>query len=247
MTDKDSLRTRSTARDPLTKNENVLSLEGVRVNPQNPMDAVYPTTSSPPTPAPSPRPVMSEPGASSSGSSATVIPNRSAPTPHDLTAEAIAWSSLAPAHLRNLPSSALNSLLMSALPHLTPTQLTHFASVLPPRLKRDFLADLPPEIALHILGFVDDVKTLARASRVSRTWRVLVNDDAPWKTLCARRGFEVEQADEQMLAHANVPPHRRLSDTSGAMTSVRNIWASPPWEDTPPESRHHYGITCCAC
>lgn len=230
--DKDSLRTRGTAHDPLTSSENVLSLEGIQVEPQNPMIAAYPNILSPPTPAPSPRPLMSEPGTSSSGSSTATIATRSASTAHDLTAEAIAWSSLAPAHLRNLPTSALDSLLVSALPHLTHSQLTHLASILPPRLKRDFLADLPPEIALHILSFVDDAKTLTRASSVSRTWRVLVNDDTPWKILCARRGFEVEERDEIMSTSANVRTRGRLPDSSGPFASVRNLWAPPPLEDS---------------
>ncbi|KAF8512327.1 WD40-repeat-containing domain protein [Gautieria morchelliformis] len=166
--DHDSMRARGTAHRPLTANKNVhSSTHGGRVRTHNAVSlltATRPNPFSPPTPAPTPQPLMPEPGPSSSGSTST--------------------------HLRNLPSSAIDSLLISTLPHLTHAQLVHLASILPACHKRDFLADLPPEIALHILSFVDDVGTLARAGRVSRTWRLLVNDDAPWKIMCARRGFE---------------------------------------------------------
>jgi len=67
-----------------------------------------------------------------------------------------------------------------------------------PNRRRDFLADLPPEVALLILSFVNDVRTLSRASRVSRTWKTLVEDEVPWKVLCARRGFEMERGQEMV-------------------------------------------------
>lgn len=74
-----------------------------------------------------------------------------------------------------------------------------------PRLKRDFLRELPPELALHCLSFVslrlprpfgsppdfqvDDVKTLGRASQVSRYWYNLLQDDSTWKDICTRNKF----------------------------------------------------------
>ncbi|KAG6865145.1 hypothetical protein C0991_004827 [Blastosporella zonata] len=56
-------------------------------------------------------------------------------------------------------------------------------------LKRDFLSILPPELALHILGFVDNPVTLLRTSAVSRTWRALAVSEGLWKQMCIKWGF----------------------------------------------------------
>lgn len=41
----------------------------------------------------------------------------------------------------------------------------------------------------QILSFVDDAKTLARASQVSRLWRDLLSDDMAWKLLCEKHAY----------------------------------------------------------
>ena len=33
---------------------------------------------------------------------------------------------------------------------------------------------------------------------MSRTWKTLVEDEVPWKVLCARRGFEMERGQEMV-------------------------------------------------
>ena len=201
----------------------------------------------PPTPAPSPGPFMPESGGCAPGCDIVTI----TPTHQDASAAASAWSSLAPAHVQHLSGSSLNALLTIILRHLTPAQLMDIASQLPARLKRDFIADLPPEIALHILSFVDDVKTLARASQVSRAWRVLANDEAPWRILCARRGFEPEEDDGAAPPHGRVGSRgRSLLSTSagppgtdvnvGAMTSVMNLWSATSRYDTLSESENFH-------
>lgn len=59
-----------------------------------------------------------------------------------------------------------------------------------PKLKIDFLQQLPPELALHVLSFVDDPRTLARAARVSRYWSRLLQDESMWKALCIKHRLE---------------------------------------------------------
>ncbi|KDN39439.1 hypothetical protein RSAG8_08845, partial [Rhizoctonia solani AG-8 WAC10335] len=68
-------------------------------------------------------------------------------------------------------------------------QLVHANALIQPRLKRDFLRELPSEVALYVLGLIDDAKTLARASQVSRFWNALVADEWTWKVLCDRAGY----------------------------------------------------------
>ena len=70
-----------------------------------------------------------------------------------------------------------------------PSTLSPLIHLITPRLKRDFLKTLPVELSFHVLSFVDEVKTLSRASGVSRFWRALLEDDATWKRMCWKSGF----------------------------------------------------------
>ncbi|WAQ82387.1 hypothetical protein PtA15_2A704 [Puccinia triticina] len=98
----------------------------------------------------------------------------------------------------SLPSRA--HFLSALLPSLNLNELTSLSARILPRLKRDFLRELPIEISLHILSFVDDPKTLMRAGMVSRFWRSLVSDEATWKGMCSRRGFSNSAAQPASLA-----------------------------------------------
>lgn len=41
----------------------------------------------------------------------------------------------------------------------------------------------------QVLAFIDDPKTLARSSQVSRRWRELLDDDMTWKHLCDKHSY----------------------------------------------------------
>lgn len=71
------------------------------------------------------------------------------------------------------------------------TQLTFLNSLIAPRLKVDFLKELPPEIALNILSFIDQPSTLARATCVSKYWNALVRDETLWRSLCKTHQYHV--------------------------------------------------------
>ena len=51
-------------------------------------------------------------------------------------------------------------------------------NIIAPSLRRDFLTDLPPELGVHILGYLD-ARALCRATRVCARWRRLV--DGEWR------------------------------------------------------------------
>lgn len=86
-----------------------------------------------------------------------------------------------------------------------------------PRLKRDFMKELPMELALHCLSFVcrlqlkgyatelicqvEDARTLARASQVSRYWFTLLQDEQTWKEMCERNRFLPLRSP--LLAHSS--------------------------------------------
>ncbi|TBU45168.1 WD40 repeat-like protein [Dichomitus squalens] len=92
-------------------------------------------------------------------------------------------------HFAGLSPASRRQHLYALIQECTPSELLFLSTTIAPLLKRDFLRALPPEVSLHILGFVDDPRTLARAARVSRYWNELLKDDYLWKTLCIRHGF----------------------------------------------------------
>lgn len=69
------------------------------------------------------------------------------------------------------------------------SQLVYLNELIAPKLKIDFLKELPIEISLHILTFIDDPKTLARAACVSTFWNTLLKDEAAWKSLCTKHQY----------------------------------------------------------
>ncbi|KAJ7281976.1 WD40 repeat-like protein [Mycena rebaudengoi] len=79
--------------------------------------------------------------------------------------------------------------LASLLHSLSPSELLFVSTTIAPLLKRDFVADLPIELALIVLSFIDEPRTLARASCVSRRWRAMVADEAIWRGMCIRMGY----------------------------------------------------------
>ena len=72
-------------------------------------------------------------------------------------------------------------------------------------LKRDFLRELPTELALHILSYIDNLYDLVRnVGGVCKHWRRLSNDDWLWRQMCRRWEFEVP-LDPQVLGDDHIP------------------------------------------
>ncbi|KAI0918296.1 hypothetical protein AcV5_010439 [Taiwanofungus camphoratus] len=143
-----------------------LSLPSTAMAPP-PLDStLYVPIVSPPTPAPSPRP----------GSPS--LPIAFDPTYLSRTEFAV------------LPPVLRLRYLSALLSDCTPAELLFVNTTIAPLLKRDFLRELPPEVAIHILSFIDDPRTLVRASRVSKAWNRLVDDPCLWKRMCAIHGYD---------------------------------------------------------
>jgi len=64
--------------------------------------------------------------------------------------------------------------------------LNHIKNQIEPYFQRDFIRDLPRELALHILKYLP-ANDLARASRTCRAWYETCNDILLWKNLCQTR------------------------------------------------------------
>lgn len=142
---------------------------------------VYMPAASPPTPAPSPGPT------SSLFADAFYLSKA-----HPASYDPANLSRIEFANLAALGPASRKRYLLSLLNDCTPSELLFISQTIAPMLRRDFLAELPPEIALHILSFVDDPKTLARASQVSKRWHDLVQDEWLWKTMCGTYRFNME-------------------------------------------------------
>ncbi|KAI7882776.1 hypothetical protein K492DRAFT_224118 [Lichtheimia hyalospora FSU 10163] len=67
--------------------------------------------------------------------------------------------------------------------------LAYVHDIIEPKLKIDFLKELPIELSLHVLSFIDNPKDLANAVRVSPFWNSLLKDEATWKSLCTRHRY----------------------------------------------------------
>lgn len=91
-----------------------------------------------------------------------------------------------------------------------------------PRLRRDFLKELPLELALHCMSFVchvspvqqvladlqiSDARTLGRAAQVSTYWNELFSDEQTWKEIYDRHVGKSDTAfippsDSPFLTHS---------------------------------------------
>jgi F-box and WD-40 domain protein CDC4 len=72
----------------------------------------------------------------------------------------------------------------------------HFvADVVNPALKRDFIASLPPELGLQIIGYLD-VKAMCSAAQVSKHWRTLVDThEGAWEELIDKDGYKLPHGE----------------------------------------------------
>src|SRR5690606_20802380 len=71
------------------------------------------------------------------------------------------------------------------------------------QMQRDLIAELPPEICLCILSYLE-VSELVLGSRVSLTWNRHCNDDRLWRLLCGR-AWEGKLAAPPLPLHPQMP------------------------------------------
>lgn len=91
----------------------------------------------------------------------------------------------------NLPPNIQTYLMHHLLRRCNKTTLQIVATLVNPTLKRDFLALLPFELAFNILKELD-VKSLCRATQVSKRWKEIVDaDEWIWKMRFDVDGFKL--------------------------------------------------------
>lgn len=92
----------------------------------------------------------------------------------------------------------LKSYVMHQLLRRCPKPTLHLvADVVNPALKCDFLGMLPNELSQHIVSYLD-VRSMCRASQVSKKWRNTINSaEDPWKKLFDDDGFALPVGELQ--------------------------------------------------
>jgi len=187
----------------------------------------------PPTPAPSPRPISPAPSVISLTSS--IVPQVE---PLPFQAFLNEFHSLGPITRQDY--------LAALLSHCSSRELFFISTRIAPLLKRDFLADLPIELSLHILSFVDHPRTLARIACVSRRWHALVQDEQAWRGLARAFHFDPalhgpcepdsDECDTIGITHSRIPhvltlprllrPLRTLQSTQSSQALFKYAWST---------------------
>lgn len=176
---------------------------------------------SPPTPAPSPRPL-----------------SPSSPK-QALTSDPISFTLDVLPRFTQLTASQRRDFLTHLLAACDVDQLVHANALIQPRLKRDFLRELPSEVALLVLAFVDDAKTLARASQASRFWYALLADEWTWKMMCERAGYGSPKSGNGLMIE-----RPRFGSVSGNAEDIRralrklSITSGPELDDLDAEESY---------
>ncbi|KAL4867688.1 hypothetical protein BDV12DRAFT_170905 [Aspergillus spectabilis] len=132
---------------------------------------------SPPTPAPSPTPHQRPPAWRSAEEEDTLLLNTRI-------------------QFNSLSGPKKQQFLEAILSLCNSQQLSFVSSYVAPRLRKDPFSVFPTEISLRVLSFVEDPKTLARSSQVSRRWHELLNDDITWKNLCEKHAYTHQRPAE---------------------------------------------------
>lgn len=187
----------------------------------------------PPTPAPSPRPIS--PAQSVISLTPSLVPQVESPPFQSLIDE-----------FQSLGSISRQEYLVALLSHCSSRELFFISTRIAPLLKRDFLADLPIELSLHILNFVDHPRTLARIACVSRKWHALVQDEQAWRGLASAYHFDpalhgpfepdMDEGDTMGVTHLQIPnvlslprlprPPRALQQAQSSQALFKYAWST---------------------
>lgn len=157
----------------------------------------------PPSPLPSPHgsppPENIWPSAPPSGPSS---PQPQAPLQPDFALTTLLTLPSLLAHFTALPAPLQSHVLLTLLRHSPLPVLRTLHSVLTPTLARDFITLLPPEIVSQILSYLP-VSALARASRVSKAWRSIIDSDIVlWRDLLKNTDIWFGGDSEQAFANS---------------------------------------------
>jgi len=164
----------------------------------------------PPSPLPSPHgsppPPNIWPSAPPSGASS---PQPQLPIQPDASLATLMSLPSLVTHFSGLPTQLQSHFLITLLRHSPLPVLRTVHSVLTPILARDFLTLLPPELVSHVLTFLP-FNCIARASRVSKSWRDIIDSDPVlWRALLKSEKLWFGGDSERAFAEALIRRRRR--------------------------------------
>ena len=168
----------------------------------------------PPSPLPSPHgsppPESIWPSAPPSGHSSPQPQTQTqAPLQPDLSLTTLLALPALLSHFSSLPPPLQSHVLLTFLRHSPLSVLRTLHSVLTPTLARDFLTLLPPELVSLVLSFLS-FPDLARASRVSKSWRAIIDSDPVlWRDLLKSTKIWFGRESESAFSDAITARRRR--------------------------------------
>ncbi len=113
--------------------------------------------------------------------SSSIIDSLSSPPSPPLSTDVVNWLSTFLAMSNDDRSRATEALIRSCSTNTL--HLNHIKNQIEPYFQRDFIRDLPRELALHVLKYLP-ASDVARASRTCRSWYETCNDILLWKRIC---------------------------------------------------------------
>ena len=117
-----------------------------------------------------------------------------------------------------LPSVGQIQVLWQQLRRCPISTLQYVAGVIAPTLQRDIVANVPVEVSVKILQYLDP-KSLCRAGMVSKMWRMIADSSFIWKHRFEEDGYELAEED---IANPYKEIYRRYHDfRNNSMTNVR--------------------------
>ncbi|GAA94184.1 uncharacterized protein L969DRAFT_372255 [Mixia osmundae IAM 14324] len=124
------------------------------------------------------------------------------------------------------PSSLQSHILYSLLQRSPIPVIQSMHAITSFALKRDFLTDLPPELAVLILCHLD-IKSLSKASRVSHRWRQLINGEGKiWQRRLQDDDLWVG-GDSEANEAKSLELGERLSDQE----KFYQLWINGEWDE----------------
>lgn len=125
------------------------------------------------------------------------------------------------------------------------TVIQSLNSLIQPALKRDFISDLPPELAIHIMSFLD-VKDVMTCLRVSRFWKSFVDGQGEvWSRLLKSDGLwanasgDLEARECELLSRVGTRKRNGkelsvqdlIGMEDGRADAFHNRWRAGTWNE----------------
>ncbi|KAK4058696.1 SCF ubiquitin ligase complex subunit cdc4 [Microbotryomycetes sp. JL221] len=124
-----------------------------------------------------------------------------------------------------LPAQLQSYLIFNLLKRSSVPVLQTINNIIAPALRRDFLTDLPPELGVHVLGFLDH-RSLCRAAVVCKSWRKLTDGEwRVWKQRLIQDGLWIGDGSEERAA-AEIVSGRK--ENLFLKRWRAGIWEAPP-------------------